>query len=188
VRFITQYPGYIVQIRPQRQRSLGDGSIEITQEPIYARFRPLRDGAFIFENEEAQAVKTFDFRGNTQELDQATPTDPLQRLALYDTDEEAEREQWDRETREVVERKLIEITRESPNDLILITTHPIEAPFPRYDGWEGSAKDLVARVMEDGFDLEQVLYYEMTFGPKRLEVVGTLEAMIEVEKEQTVNA
>ena len=188
MRFITQYPGYIVQIRPQRQRSLGDGSIEITQEPIYARFRPMVDGAFVFENEEAQARRQFNFHGNTQELDQATPSNPLDRLALYDTDEEANAEQWDAETKLMVETKLMQIAQTTPGDLLVVSGTPISAPFPRYDAFDGDPEQLVMKLAEDGFDLDQVLYYEQVFGPKRSEVIEALQEMIELEKEHTVSA
>ena len=188
MRFLTQYPGYIVQIRPQRQRALGDGSIEITQEPIYAHFVPMVDGSFVFENEEAMARKQFNFHGNTQELDQATPSDAVNRIAVYDTDEEAEKEGWDSATKTLVEEKLIGICQTTPNDLLLVTGTPISAPFPPYDAFEGDPEQLVMKLAEDGFDLDQVLYYEQVFGRKRPEVIEALQEMIEMEKEHTVSA
>jgi len=188
LRFITQYPGYVFQVRPQRQRSLGDGSIEITQTPIYAKFVSMADGAFIFENEEAQARKQFNFHGNTQELDEATPSDPLNRLALFDTDEFALNENLSPEDKALVESRLIEVCQTSPNDCFVVTTTPIAAPFPRYDAFDGDPLSLIVKLSEDGFDLEQVLHYERTFGPKRGEIILALEEAVDLERENTVVA
>jgi hypothetical protein len=188
MRFITQYPGYKVQIRPQRQRSLGDGSIEITTAPIYATFKTIADGGFIFENEEIQALKQFNFHGNTQDLGQATPSDPMHRLAVLDTNEFAAAEDLSPEDKQAVETKLLLVAQESPNDLFVVTTTPIAAPTPRYDSYDGDPEEFVVRLLEDGFDLEQVLYYEESFGPKRPEMIAALQEAIDLEKEQTVSA
>src|SRR5262245_44566453 len=106
MRFITQYPGMVIQVRPQRQRSLGDGAIEITQEPIYVPVTSMANGAFLFENEEALAAKQFSFNGRTQEQDRATPSPIIDRLALVDTEEMAEKEGWDEDTKTLVEERL----------------------------------------------------------------------------------
>ena len=188
MRFVTQYPGMVIQIRPQRQRSLGDGSIEVTQEPIYVPVTPMSEGGFLFENEELQAAKQFSFNGRTQELDRATPSPMTDRLAVIDTEEMAEKMGWGVEVKELVEGQLLDMARTSPNDLFVVTTTPIQAPFPRYDTWDGDYEALAVRLTEDGFDLSQVLYYENTFGPKRPGMIAALEEMLVLEGEQTVSA
>jgi hypothetical protein len=188
LRFISQYPNYTPQVRPMRQRALGDGGVEVTQEPLYVPFTPPSQGAFIFENEVALALKQFNFHGNTQEVGEAAPTDPLARLSVLDTDEFAERKDLTQEDKLLIERHLAWLARESPNELLLVTSKPVEAPFPRYDSFDGDPEQLVAKLAEDGYDLNQILYYETSFGPKRPEVVKALQELIEVEAEQTVSA
>jgi len=189
MRFVSQYPGYKFQVRPQRTRALGDGGVEVTQEPIYAEFLAVSDGAMIYENEIAAAIKHFDFRGNTQHEDEATPSDPMLRLAIFDTDEMAQVHQWDDETKDFVEERLQWNCTNSPTECILVMDTPISAPFPAYDTWDGPSMDmLTAKLIEDGHDLELVLHYERTFGRKRAPIIAALEREIEHQKESVVSA
>jgi hypothetical protein len=189
MRFISQYPEYKFQARPQRQRALGDGGVEVTQEPIYCEFQPLHSGAMMYENEVAHAIQNFDFRGNTQSEDEATPTDPIQRLSVYDTDEQAQAHGWDEETQAFVEARLTELALNAPSECIQITDAPIAPPFPRYDEWDGPSPDmLIVRLIEDGHDLPLILHYERTFGRKREKIIKALEETIEAQKEMTVSA
>jgi hypothetical protein len=189
MRFVSQHPLYKFQVRPQRQRAVGDGAIEITQEPIYAQFVPVHSGAMIYENEVAEALRHFQFRGNTQAQDEATPTDPIQRLAVYDTQEQAQSEGWDEETQREVEERLVRACQESPSEVLLVTDKPIAPPFPAYDNWDGPDPDmLISRLIEDGHDLPLVLHYERTFGPNRPHIVAALEQTIELQKENIVAA
>lgn len=134
------------------------------------------------------AAKQFNFHGNTQELDQASPTDPSARLAVIDTDEFAQKENLSAEDKALVERRLMEVCQATPGDLFMVTSKPVEAPFPRYDSFDGDPEQLAVKLAEDGFDLEQVLYYEQSFGPNRPEVVEALQTLIGLEQEQTVSA
>jgi ribosomal protein S24E len=189
MRFISQYPGYKFQARPQRQRSLGDESIEITQEPIYCEFLAVGAGAMIYENEIAAAIKHFEFRGNTQHEDEATPSDPMLRLAVYDTDEMAQVNSWDDETKAFVEARLIWNCDTSPSECVMVMDTPISKPFPAYDEWDGPTPEmLIVRLIEDGHDLALVLHYERTFGPKRQRIIEALEQTIEAQKESVVSA
>ena len=186
MRVISQYTSAVAQIRPQRQRSLGDGSIEITQEPIYARFKSLQNGAFLYENEEAMAERHFSFRGNTQDLGQAVPTDPLARLAVYDTDEAAREEGWDEETKQFVEDRLERYALEDPDTFLLVTSTPIAPPYPAFDTDSRDPQELIVKLIEDGHDVELVLHYERVFGAKRPEVIEMLEQAVEVKKEMVI--
>lgn len=189
MRFITQYPGYKFQIRPQRQRGMGDGSIEILQEPLYAVFQPVHSGAMIYENEAAAALQHFDFRGNTQLRDEATPSDPMQRLAVFDTDEFAEAEHLTEDEKQMVETRLLQLCSEAPSECIVVTSKPISAPYPAWDEWDGEDTEaLMMKLVEDGHDLDLVLHYERTFGTKREKVIAALEEAIEIRNELIVKA
>lgn len=189
MRFISQYPGYKFQVRPQRQRGMGDGSMEILQEPIYAEFFPVHSGAMIYENEVATALSHFDFRGNTQLMDEATPSDPMQRLSVFDSDEFAAAQQLTDDERALVEQRLQQLCQEAPSECLLVSSTPIAAPFPTYDEWQGPNPEmLMVKLIEDGHDLPLVLHYERVFGPKRPEIIEALEQTIEAQKEMTVSA
>lgn len=189
MRFVSQYPLYKFQIRPQRSKALGDGGVEITQEPIYAEFQPVYGGAMLYENELAEALRHFDFRGNTQGEDEATPTDPIQRLSVFDTQEAAQSFGWDEDTLAKVEARLVQAANEVPTEMLMVTDKPIAPPFPRYDEWDGPDPDmLIARLIEDGHDLALVLHYERTFGPRREKIIDALETTIELQKENIVAA
>jgi hypothetical protein len=188
MRFISQHSNHVVQIRPQRSRALGDGGVEITQDPIYAVFTPIEQGGFLYENEKQAAMDNFKFHGLTQHEDQATPSDPAYRLSIYDTEEEADKNEWSAEDKHTVEETLIRMAALSPNDLLVIETTPIPAPFPAYDTYAGDPADLVIKLAEDGHDLERVLHYERTFGPKRPEVIEALELGVETWAAVSVSA
>lgn len=188
MRVLTQNAGLTCQIRPQRQRSLGDGSIEITSEPIYVKFKSVQAGAFLYETEEVLALKHFMFPGNTQDIGEAIPTSPIDRVAICDTDEMAGEEGWDPETKAAVEERLRQYCLEDPSTFLLVTATPMAAPFPNYDLYEGDAQALVVRLIEDGYDVEDVLRYEVVFGRNRPDIVAKLEAAVEVKKELTVTA
>jgi len=189
MRFVSQYPQYKFQARPQRSRALGDGGVEITQEGIYCQFVAAHSGGMLYENEVAQALAHFEFRGNTQGEDEATPTDPMTRLSVYDTQEAAQAEQWDEEILRMVEQRLVEAAVTSPGELIMVTDKPIAAPFPAYDDWDGPEVEmLMVKLIEDGHDLELVLHYERAFGPRREHIINALEATIEARRENIVAA
>jgi hypothetical protein len=188
MRVISQYTNHVVQIRPQRQRSLGDGNIEILQDPIYAVFTPVQQGGFLYENEKDEAERHFKFNGRTQHQDEATPTDVDDRLSIFDTDEEAEKQGWDAETKALVEDTFTRKAVSSPNAILIVQTTAIPAPFPNYDTYTGEMEDLVLMLVDQGHDLERVLHYERTFGRKRPEVIQALESGIEAWKMVSVSA
>ena len=187
MRFVSQYPGYKFQARPQRTRALGDGGVEVTQEPIYCEFMAVNAGAMIYENEVAQALQHFAFRGNTQDRGEAIPSDPVQRLSVFDTNEQLQH--LSEADKDFVEKRLQQACSEFPEEILQVTTKPIEAPFPAYDTWDGPSMEmLVVKLIEDGHDLENVLYYERVFGPRREKVIAALEAEVEKRKDEVVAA
>jgi hypothetical protein len=188
MRFISQFPGYKFQVRPMRQQALGDGGVHVTQEPIYAEFLPVHSGAMIWENETAAAMRHFEFRGMTQEQDEATPSDPIQRLSVFDTEDFAQAQQLSEDDKAEVEARLQQLCLEAPNECLMVTDKPIQPPFPRYDDFDGEPEQLMVKLVEDGHDLDLVLHYERTFGRKRPVIIDALEQTIEFRKEQTVSA
>jgi hypothetical protein len=188
MRFLSQYPGFHPQIRPQHQRALGDGGVEVTQEPLYAKFTSIANGAFVYENEQTAALKHFTFHGNTQDEGESIPTDPLNRLSVLDTDEMAEQEGWSDEDKELVESRLLQLANDAPDQLLVVTETPITAPYPAYDRYDGDPQALMIKLIEDGHDLDKVLYYEQVFGPKRPEIIMWLEEAIEQRKLMEITA
>jgi len=180
MRAIAQYAEYGIQIQPQRSQGLGDGSVKITQEPIYAKFD--KDG-MIYEAEIERAEKTFPLHGRTQHVDEATPTELRPRLSVLDT----EMQGWDDETRERVEAELI---RKQPitGHFFIVEATPIAAPFATYDTIEKPAFQLVADLVEMGYDLREVLAYERVYGPKRDAVIEALEETINDQQVETISA
>ena len=180
MRCIAQFGEYGIQIRPQRSQGMGDGSITITQEGIYAKFD--KDGV-IFDAEVEKAEKVFPFRGRTQHVDEATPTDIRDRLSVLDTDQQG----WDDETRALVEA---ELRRKEPitGHFYISEERPVDAPFPAWDTSEKPAFELVAGLVEMGFDLTDALYYEKQFGPNRDAVVEALEETIKDQQLEEIPA
>jgi hypothetical protein len=188
MRYISQYPQFKLQIRPYRSRAVGDGGVEVTQEPVYAEFKAFTDGGMIFENEELAAIRHFDFRGNTQLQDEATPSEPRNRLSVFDSDEAARENGWDAATQAEVEAKLDGWAEVSVQEVLKVTTTPIEPPFPSYDDYERGVDQLVVKLTEDGYDLATVLYYEQVFGPKRPDIIEGLERAVEAQKADFISA
>jgi hypothetical protein len=159
---------------------MGDGSIQVTTEPIYAKFKPAADAA-IYEVEIEKALKVFPFRGRYQHIDEATPADVLYRLSVFDTE-------WieGEEERALVEAKLLEL--EPLNDFFIATEKPLASPFPSWDTSELPAFQLVANLVEMGFDLSEALSYERVFGPKREAVIEALEETLKDQQVEEVPA
>jgi len=188
MRFISQYSGYGAQIRAQRQEGRGDGTVQILTPGLYVTFKSLNNGGFVYENEQVAALKHFEFRGNTQDRGEAVPTDPLNRLSVCDTQEWQKEEGWSDEERELVERRLLEISETTPEEVLYIASTPLAAPFPNYDTYEGDYEALVVKLIEDGHDLERVLEYEKIFGRKREELILMLEEGLRARDAVTVRA
>jgi len=180
MRAIAQYGEYGIQIQPHRAQGLGDGSIQVTQEPIYAKFDP---EGMIYEAEIERAEKTFALHGRGQHVDEATPTEVRPRLSVLDTETQG----WDDETRLKVEAELLRKASITGHFFIVEDT-PIEAPFSTYDTIEKPAFQLVADLVEMGYDLREVLSYERVWGPKRPAVIEALEETIKDRQAEEIVA
>jgi hypothetical protein len=188
MRFVSQHEGYGAQIRVQRQRAIDGGGTEVLQPGLYVKFTPVNAGGMLYENERRTALEHFVFRGQTQDIGEAIPTDPVQRLSVFDTDEAAILEGWSPADKALVEEKLSILALTTPQEVILVADTPINAPFPNYDVFDGTPTELVVKLVEDGHDLEVVLAYESIFGQKRPEIIEALQMGIEVGKEEIITA
>lgn len=165
----------MVQIRAQSQRGMGDGTVQVITEPIYAKWDP---EAFIYEDEVERARRTFSFRGLLQHVDEATPVDIRTRLSLLDTEAQG----WSDEDREIVEAKLREIAPTTPDAFFIAEQTPIPAPFPNWDTSAKKPHELVAILETMGYDLSEARAYEINFGPKREDVIEALEDALLIDE------
>lgn len=180
MRCISQYGEYGVQIRPQFQRGMGDGSIQVTQEPLYAKFE--REG-LIYENEMERAMKVFPFRGLNQHLDEATPVNPGSRMSVLDT----ATQNWSDEDRKLAEDELRRLEPVN-NDFFISEETPIKAPYPAWDNETTPAFEMVANLVRMESDLQLALDYEKIFGPKREGLIEALEETLKAESPEMVSA
>lgn len=180
MRAISQYGEFSLQVRPQRVKAMGDGTAQIVQEPIYAKFS--RDGV-IYDAEIEKAEKVFAFRGRFQHIDEATPADVMYRLSVLDTTTQG----WSDEDRELVEAELLR-KENLTNDFFISDHRPLQPPFPAWDESEKPAFQLVASLVDMGFDLSAALDYERSFGPKREAVIEALEETIKDQQLETIPA
>lgn len=173
MRLISQYPNYRIQVRPMRVQGLGDGTSRTLQEPIYLQFD--HDG-LIYENEIAEAKTNFSFKGQYQHQDEATPVDAIYRLSVFDTRTLGEEE------RELVEEFMRNQLQIGNTDFIIVETTAIPRPWPNYDRIK-DVKKITAKVVEDGYKVQDVIDYEKLFGQNRPDVIEALEA---IETEEVV--
>jgi hypothetical protein len=185
MRAIAQFGEYGIQIRPQRQQGMGDGSIKVTQEPIYAKFKPFaEEPAFEIELEKAKEI--FGFKGRYQHVDEATPVEITYRISVLDTRKQG----WDDEVRQIVEAELVRKAGIN-TDFFIAEATPIAEPFANWDEWEKPVHQLVSMLVDMGYDLQLALDYERLFGPDRPQVIEALEACLAaapVPMEETVSA
>jgi len=181
VRCISQYSNHMIQIRHQQQQGMGDGSIRITVEPIYAKWDP---EAMIYEQEVERANRTFSFHGRTQHIDEATPTEIVSRLSLFDTEAQG----YDEKTRLFVEEELRKYAIQTPQAFFIAEETPLPAPYPTWDTSQKPGFELVTGLVDMGFDLNAALAYERTFGPQRDTVIEALEAVIADRQQDVITA
>jgi hypothetical protein len=168
MRLIAQFANYRIQVRPMRVRGLGDGTSETLQEPIYLTFE--HEG-LMYDNEVREARETFALRGQYQHRDEATPVDPIYRFSVFDTKNIA-----DEADREIAEAFMLDQKAKGNTDFIIVETTSIPRPWPNYDRIK-DPKKIVAKVVEDGYTVQDVIDYEKLFGQNRADVIEALEAI-----------
>ena len=178
MRFIAKYAKYAVQIQPQLSEAYASGATKIIQGAIIADFTI----GEVSGEERALARQMWRFNGFYQEQDLVTIVEPDYRISAFDTRKAQAARGWSDETREQVERTLIEMAIETPQDLIRIEEIRLSPPWPTYDLFSGNRVQLVKKIIEDGFDLAEVLAYEVE-NQNRRELVAALEQALEDDGE-----
>jgi hypothetical protein len=154
MRFAGKYGHLVVQVQREITEAYATGAVKTLQPNIWAAFKP--GGLQAFERE--VVIKQWTFAGSYQEMDEATTVPPDYRIGVFDSVEAQGENGWTDETRELVEKALLDLVRFDYIIALPRTTMP--APWPNYDEYRGSVGALVKKLEDDGHDLEQVLAYE----------------------------
>jgi hypothetical protein len=174
LRFVSQFTNYVINIQPAVKR-VGDFGVEILRPDILAEFQPHNWTQRDLET----AVVNFKFRGVYQHEDEATPVHPAYRLSTYDTEELAEAEGWDEETKTLIEQRLLS-AKAFGRDYVLVQEVAMPAPWPSYDEFAGTAEELAMQVLDLGYSPEEVIAYESSkWGQQREDVIAALSTAVE---------
>jgi hypothetical protein len=184
MRFLSHIRGFGVQIVEPRVHMTQYGDRVTDREGYVAQFLTGDVTEADVDFAERVFLKEGLLYGRTTELDEVTPTSLLSRLSVFDTAQRAADEKWTDDFRQTVEEKLTERADGHP-DFRLITVEAIAAPWPRYLDFRGTLPQLIEKIVEDGYDVRQVLAFERQSG-QRPEAIEALEKLlIEQEVSQT---
>lgn len=183
MRFISQARRMTVQIQGGRVEYLAGG----IERPIIPNILVDFESQDVTDEEIDFAEKTFSgFAGFKMLRDEVTREPLRNRMSSFDTELPAHVNAWaalDEQFgkpaghhKQLVEEVLL--ARSGPDtDILLVTERQASAPWPKYNDFAGSFEDLVARVVDDGYDLDEVLLYERQ-NLNRAEVVELYEMLI----------
>ncbi len=143
---------------------------QLTQPPIVCLFQ--QGGVTEWENK--LATERFGFRGV------AEGENPLRRVSVYDTDEEASRRGWDAGTKAEVEKML---DGGQNSDYFRVEMPKSPAPWPAYDTTDPSRVLFTAESI--GVDLNAVLIYESE-NLKREEILEGIAGALAAEPDEVV--
>lgn len=172
MRFASKFGRFGVQVRPMIQEAYATGMAKVIQEPLYAMFEPWD----LRPHERELCLSRWSFNGFYQQEDEVTVLPPDHRIGVYDSVADAAVKGWSDEIRLEVERVLIANAALTDN-IIVLPVSVYAPPWPRYDEFEGTTEALIMRLVEDGYDLEDVLAYERS-AQDRDEIVTALEGLI----------
>jgi hypothetical protein len=181
MRFISHSAAFKVTVLGEKTHYSQYGDRIVDREGYIAEFNQndLNDGDVEF------ALKVFppsQLQGGQVLMDEMTPAPFIDRLSVFDTDEEALRRNWAGETiedsrgvfdkKEYIEDWLMKHSINHP-DFRMIETIPLEPPWPRYLEYQGNPTQLLAKIESDGHDLHEVLRYEQQLGtrPQMIEIL-----------------
>lgn len=173
MRVIARYGRYAVQVRHQIVESYATGHSRVIQTALVAHFR---EGTLRPE-ERQLAMQTWNFNGFYQEQDEVTQVPPDYRIGVFDSVIAQGDHNWSDDDRRTVEEELVRLSINDPNTLIVMAEEKIAPPWPNYDVFAGSLNDLCGKVLEDGYDLDEVLAYEEA-NQDRPEVIAALRQLI----------
>ena len=175
MRFASKSPGFNrTVLQPIFTLVQGPGGPEqhATRQPIMAQFE--QEG--LTPHERAQCVSRFTFLG------QYEGEDPLRRVSIYDTDYEAVKNEWDAETKRLVEQNLLEGVGEW---YFLLEEKRADKPWPSYDSQ--TPKQILETVAVTGADIEAVIVYERE-NKNRSTLITELETKLKVEEPEPLIA
>ena len=181
MRFISKSAKFSLQIRPQIVEAYAAGMSKVTQPPLYADFQVGR----LTDEEYQFALTQFSFEGGFQNQDEVTMIDPRYRLSLFDSDEEAERLGWTADEKEWVEQKLIQHSM-TFTDVVRMPEKVIPPPWPNYDEYKAPADALVRKLVDEGYDLDEVLAYERANQNRQPVIDGIQQALDEIYEGEVV--
>jgi hypothetical protein len=175
MRFVSKYAKYMFNVRSPITEHYATGQSKVIQSALVAVF----DIALVNGDERALARQHFSFNGFAQEQDLVTVVEPDARISAFDSRLAQAEHGWTDEERELVESELIENAKRLPEDLIVVEEIRLDPPWPSYDRFGGTAKQLADKIEEDGYDFAEVLAYERE-NQNRPEVVTVLEHALDL--------
>lgn len=190
MRFIAKYAAYQTCFKRDIVEEYASGGSSIRQPLWNCAFKPDR----WLEHEAKAARAVFLNFGMPVEPDGVTAIDPVYRFSVFDTEEyQAEHKDdmvyppfkpFDDEMRVELEQWLLNHA-DYGNAFIMVEAPRLEPPWPKYDEFRGvrgmpTGQRVAERVLEDGYDILEVLAYERA-NKNRSDVVDALEALLAPE-------
>lgn len=199
MRFVSKYANYSICYQLDKTEHFATGESRELQPLLNCQFR-----AHLSLNpwEMDAAKQRFLNRGTNVELDHVTQVDLAGRYSVFDTDQFSYENNLDDEKKADLEAFLLnELPRHPAHayglDYIMVEAPKLAPPWPTYDDYKGvkgmpTGDRIAAKVVEDGYDVQQVLLYERTTH-NRQNVIDALEnigkqAVDAVDSELVVNA
>jgi len=172
MRFISRTGRPSINVRREIVENYATGASRTVQTGLIANFNI----GLLRPEERELALARWSFNGLYQEQDEVTSVAPDYRIGLFDSEEAQLTSGWSDEDRELVEETLVDHASKY-DEIMVVPRVMIPPPWPRYDDYAGSPRDLVHRLVEDGHDLDAVLTYERAT-QDRDEVVEGIEALL----------
>jgi len=164
-RFISKYREYSVVARRTIDR---ETAFQMGVHPQVGIICDFRWAGGISPWEKEDALKKLNFLGRTNDEDVAN------RLSVYDTEIQQLLRKWDDKTREEVDTALRSAVSFG-TDFIEVEHPKAPVPWPNYPKIRSAAK-IAGRVVEDGYDTNAVLAYELE-NENRPDVIAALHAI-----------
>jgi hypothetical protein len=187
MRFVSHIRKFGVQIIEPRSHYTQYGDRIEDREGYVAWFNQNDITDADLEFAEREFVQGGLITGRTTERDEVTMTPLVDRISVFDTEEEALRLNWggkiytdergvEHDFQTYVENFLTRRAADA-QDFRQMTAVLVEAPWPRYLDFQGSLPELMQRLVDDGHDLNRVLAYERQTGHREM-VIAALEELI----------
>lgn len=159
--FISKYGKYELQCRPEVAEQYATGMGRVTQEALYATFTPASIEP-LTQHQREEAIHRFYLTGGLpQNVDEATHVEPDYRIGRFDSRLAQIQHGWSDNERELVEQELLRHCDIYPEALFRVAEVESPAPWPAYDSFKGTPAQLAKKVSEDGYDVHEVIAYEM---------------------------